>query len=78
MLADAGYGINTAFRTALTRMGLTYVVGIQSSARFWPPGGVAGMARRAAVDRRRATIGILGHMRRRVHQTHFIDEVPVS
>jgi SRSO17 transposase len=38
VLADAGYGIHTAFRTALTRMGLTYVVGIQSSARFWPPG----------------------------------------
>ena len=37
-MADAGYGINTAFRTALTRMGLTYVVGIQSSARLWPPG----------------------------------------
>ena len=38
VLADAGYGINTAFRTALTRMGLTYVVGIQSSAQLWPPG----------------------------------------
>jgi len=38
VLADAGYGINTAFRTALTGMGLTYVVGVQSSARLWPPG----------------------------------------
>ena len=38
VLADAGYGINTAFRTALTRMGLSYVVGVQSSARLWPPG----------------------------------------
>ena len=38
VLADAGYGINTAFRTALTRMGLTYVVGIQSSAQLWLPG----------------------------------------
>ena len=38
VLADAGYGINTAFRTALTRMGLTYVVGVQSSAQLWPPG----------------------------------------
>ncbi|MBV8439782.1 MAG: IS701 family transposase [Hyphomicrobiales bacterium] len=38
VLADAGYGINTTFRMALTRMGLTYVVGIQSSARLWPPG----------------------------------------
>src|ERR1700675_4231094 len=38
VLADAGYGINTAFRTALTRMGLTYAVGIQSSAQLWLPG----------------------------------------
>ena len=38
VLADAGYGINTAFRTALTRMGLSYVVGVQSSVRLWPPG----------------------------------------
>jgi len=38
VLADAGYGINTAFRAALTRMGLTYVVGVQSSVRLWPPG----------------------------------------
>ena len=38
VLADAGYGINTAFRTALTKMGLTYVVGIQSSARLWSSG----------------------------------------
>jgi SRSO17 transposase len=38
VLADAGYGINTAFRTALTCMGLSYVVGVQSSARLWPPG----------------------------------------
>lgn len=38
VLADAGYGINTAFRTALTTMSLTYVVGIQSSARLWSSG----------------------------------------
>ena len=38
VLADAGYGINTAFRMALTRMGLTYVVGIQSSAQLWAAG----------------------------------------
>ena len=38
VLADAGYGINTAFRMALTAMSLAYVVGIQSSARLWAPG----------------------------------------
>ena len=38
VLADAGYGIDTAFRTGLTEMGFTYVVGIQSSMSLWPPG----------------------------------------
>src|ERR687897_1406752 len=31
VLADAGYGVDTAFRTALTEMGLSYILGIQSS-----------------------------------------------
>ena len=52
VLADAGYGINTAFRTALTRMGLTYVVGVQSSARLWPPGAVR--SRGQSMDRARS------------------------
>ena len=38
VLADAGYGIDTALRTGLTQTGLTYVVGIQSSTSLWPPG----------------------------------------
>jgi SRSO17 transposase len=38
VLADAGYGIDTALRAALTQMGLTYVVGIQSSMSLWAPG----------------------------------------
>ena len=38
MLADAGYGIDTAFRIAVTALGLTYVVGVQSSTSLWPPG----------------------------------------
>ena len=38
VLADAGYGIDTAFRSGLTAMGLTYIVGIQSSTSLWPPG----------------------------------------
>jgi SRSO17 transposase len=39
VLADAGYGVDTAFRTGLSRLGLTYVVGIQSTASLWKPGG---------------------------------------
>jgi SRSO17 transposase len=38
VLADAGYGIDTAFRTGLTAIGLSYIVGIQSSTSLWSPG----------------------------------------
>jgi SRSO17 transposase len=38
ILADAGYGADTDFRTALTAWNLTYVVGVQSSLGVWPPG----------------------------------------
>src|SRR3954471_24448823 len=38
VLADAGYGGETAFRTALTKMGLTYIVGIQATTSVWAPG----------------------------------------
>jgi SRSO17 transposase len=37
VLADAGYGNDTSFRTGLTELSLTYVVGVQSSIRLWPP-----------------------------------------
>ncbi len=38
VLADAGYGNDTGFRQALTRMELSYVMGIQSSLTVWKPG----------------------------------------
>jgi SRSO17 transposase len=38
VLADAGYGKGTQFRTALTQLGLHYIVGIESSATVWEPG----------------------------------------
>jgi SRSO17 transposase len=38
VLADAGYGVDTAFRTALTDLDLAYILGIQSSTTLWPPG----------------------------------------
>ena len=38
VLADAGYGVDTAFRDGLTEFGLAYIVGIQSSTSLWPPG----------------------------------------
>ena len=36
--ADAGYGMDTAFRDGITALGLAYVVGIQSRTSLWPPG----------------------------------------
>lgn len=38
VLADAGYGVDQAFRQRLTELGLPYVVGITSSVVVWPPG----------------------------------------
>jgi len=38
VLADAGYGVDTEFRDGITKLGLHYVVGIQSSTTLWPPG----------------------------------------
>ena len=37
VLADAGYGVDTAFRNGLTDLGLSYVVGITSAISVWPP-----------------------------------------
>ena len=38
VLADAGYGNDTGFRAELTRMELTYVMGVQSTVTVWKPG----------------------------------------
>lgn len=38
VLADAGYGDDTAFREGITQMGLLYAVGIRSGTTVWPPG----------------------------------------
>lgn len=38
VLADAGYGVDNAFRQALSDMGLLYAVGITSAVVVWPPG----------------------------------------
>ena len=38
VLADAGYGVDTAFRQTLSDMGLAYAVGVTSAVVVWPPG----------------------------------------
>ena len=38
VLADAGYGVDAAFRQRLTELGLPYMVGITSAVVVWPPG----------------------------------------
>jgi SRSO17 transposase len=37
VLADAGYGVDNAFRQRLSDLGLPYVVGITSAVVVWPP-----------------------------------------
>ncbi len=38
VLADAGYGNGTQFRSSITKLGLDYVMGIESSTTVWEPG----------------------------------------
>lgn len=38
VLADAGYGVDNAFRQSLSDMGLLYAVGVTSAIVVWPPG----------------------------------------
>ena len=38
VVADAGYGVDTALRQALSDMGLLYAVGVTSAVSVWPPG----------------------------------------
>jgi SRSO17 transposase len=38
VVVDAGYGASTEFRDALTKRGLSYVVGILPDTNLWPPG----------------------------------------
>jgi SRSO17 transposase len=38
VLADSGYGRDTAFREGLEELGLTYAVGVSSSTTVWAPG----------------------------------------
>lgn len=38
VLADAGYGVDTAFRHALDALEMPYMVGITSAVSVWPPG----------------------------------------
>jgi SRSO17 transposase len=38
VLADAGYGDDTAFRDGVTELGLTYTVGIRAGTSVWAPG----------------------------------------
>lgn len=61
VLADAGYGIDYAFRQGLSDLGLDYVVGITSAVVVWPPGveplppkPYSGMGRPPVVPRRTA------------------------
>jgi SRSO17 transposase len=38
VLGDAGYGVETDFRTGVSELDLAYVLGVQSSTSVWPPG----------------------------------------
>ncbi len=53
VLADPGYGNETAFRTGVSELGLCYVLGVQASTTVWPPGTIPVLPRRPEAPRRR-------------------------
>jgi len=57
VLTDAAYGPSTPFRSSLTDLGLTYIVGVLSNISVWPPGTEplppTGKGRRANIRLRR-------------------------
>jgi SRSO17 transposase len=63
VLADAGYGVDNAFRQSLSDMGLLYAVGVTSAIVVWPPGvqplppkPYSGVGRPPVVPRRTAAL----------------------
>ena len=66
VLADAGYGVETAFRERLSELGLSYVVGVTGQVTVWPPGHVPlppeAYSGRGAVPRRQR-LGDARHQR---------------
>lgn len=38
VVADAGYGVDSRFRAGISKLGLEYAVGVQSSTTVWKPG----------------------------------------
>jgi SRSO17 transposase len=63
VLADAGDGVDNAFRQALSDMGLIYAVGVTSAVMVWPPGvqplppqPYSGVGHPPVVPRRTATL----------------------
>jgi SRSO17 transposase len=75
ILADAGYGTDTSFRTALTEMEMPYVMGIQNAIKVWKPGeGPLPVApRKGNIGRPRKLL-----RRNRKHQPVSVRELAVS
>ena len=75
ILADAGYGTDTRFRSELTEMNMPYVMGIQSAITVWKPG-----EEPRPVPTRRSNIGRpRKRLRRdRKHQPVSVRELAIS
>ncbi len=56
IVADAAYGNNTVFRDEVTKMGLQYIVSVQSNTTIWRPGEAPLPPRKRKGPGRRATL----------------------
>ncbi len=78
VVADAGYGVSTEFRDALTAHQIPYVLGVRETTKVWPPG-VTPRPRRRRVFRGRPPSRPQGPIRQpAVRLSTLLGRLPVS
>ena len=76
VLIDAGYGVDTSFRTEIDALKLKYVAGIKTTTTVWAPGTSTSCRRRASGTAPPPTDS--GRRRRPVRPVHDGEKKPVS
>jgi SRSO17 transposase len=78
VVADAGYGVSTEFRDALTAHQIPYVLGVREDTKVWPPG-VTPRPRRRRGFRGRPPRRLQGPVRQpAVRLSTLLGRLPVS
>jgi len=78
VVADAGYGVVTAFREALTAQSIPYIVGISTETTVWPPGQMPLPPRKYRGRGRPPTVGRRTRRHRPLSVAALAQQLPAS